>query len=399
MAQYHVLGRHLDGSEWRGDIRAEGTAELEAALLNRGIFIEDTVRSFDWWQKLLLQLLKRAEITRLTRQIGLLLESELPIIEVLALVRDQTGDRVVQDVLSDISGQVERGKPVAESFARYPALFDTLYISMLQAGESSGDLDRVFEQVADYREKREAVMGKVRSAMAYPLLVVTVAFVVVTALILYVVPVFASMYDNFGAELPALTQSVVGLSDNLRAYAGYWICGLAVLIGLGTTASLSDRARLWTHRLVFSIPSVGRLTRRVITARFCATMGSLLQSGVDIITAVGISSQTTGNMYVERRLRPVQDLLAQGKSFTESLASSAVLPKAVLRLTASGEKAGRLAHMLLRAAKYYERETEIQLSMLTSLMEPVIIIVLGGIIAFVLVAMYLPLFDLVGAVN
>jgi type IV pilus assembly protein PilC len=155
MPQYRYQGKHLDGRISEGEARAASLEELETALVNKGIFVEDVVRSFEWWQKITLRLFKWGEVTRVTRQIGILLKSEIPIIEVLELALEQTSDNTFKDVLSDISRQVEKGKSVADAFARYPVFFDTLYVNMLQAGESSGDLDDAFEQVADYREKYE----------------------------------------------------------------------------------------------------------------------------------------------------------------------------------------------------------------------------------------------------
>jgi len=293
---------------------------------------------------------------------------------------------------------VQSGRSLAESFRDYPILFDELYTSMIEAGESSGNLDFAFDSIATYREKHEAITRKVKSAMAYPLLVILVAIIVVFALVLYVVPVFSSMYENFDAELPALTQLVVQISNSLRGNMVYYVSGFVVLLAGLVGLSTTRKFQYMCHVLLMRMPFVGRITSKVVTARFARTMGSLLTSGVDILVALEIAAKTTGNRYVTSTVLPAGLQLVEGKSLTEALESTKVFPRAVLRLTASGEKTGQLGEMLTRAADYYDSETDAEITTITSLIEPIIIIMLGIFVAFILIAMYLPLFDLVRTV-
>lgn len=267
---------------------------------------------------------------------------------------------------------------------------------MVEAGELSGNLDFALDTVAAYREKREQITRKIKSALAYPALVVIVAVLVIFALVLYVVPIFSSMYENFGAELPTLTRNVVAVSGYLKENLIYLTGTLITLVVSSAVASRTMSVRKMMHTMLFRLPIVKTMAVKLVTVRFCRTMGSLLTAGVDIIASIQIASRTTGNLYADAQLGPIALSLTQGKSFTESLESCRLFPKAMLRLTASGEKTARLGEMLTRSADYYEAQTETELATLTALIEPIIIVLLGAFIAFILVAMYLPLFDLVG---
>lgn len=376
---------------------AASREELLAKLLQRGTFPEKVRPSFGRAQQLLLRLFRRAEITKLLRQLHLLIAGEIAVLEAVALVREHTGDASLQAVFDDVVNEVESGRSLADALRDYPALFDDLTTSMVEAGESSGQLAFAFDTIAGYREQYDTLMRKTRTALAYPALVVLVAGLVVIALTMYIVPVFASMYENFGAELPKLTQHVIAVSGFLRQTIWYWL-GLAVIAMplLGGMLMLT-RVRRWLDRLVLRLPVLGTFVTHLVTARFCRTMGSLLTAGVDILKALQIAGRTTGNVFVANRLQPAERKLLQGGSFSEAVEHVRIFPRAMRRLAASGEKTGRLGQMLLRAADYYQTQTESSMAMLTSLVEPLIILVLGVFIAFILVAMYLPLFDLIGA--
>ena len=398
MPRFHFAGKLIDGREVSGVTSADDRADLDLRLLNRGVLLETCSPCLGRIGQAVLRHFKRQEITRVTRQLGLLLQSGISVIEALGLVREHVKDKWLGSVFDGIVAQIESGKPVAEAFEQAPVVFDEMYVSALKAGESSGQLDTAFGRLADYREKRETVATKVRSALAYPMLVILVAVMVVLALITYVVPVFSSMYENFGAELPALTQHVVAVSAFLRSTLVYWALGIMLLAIALFFAGLCVSVRRGWHRTLVAMPLVCNLMQRIVAARFARTMGALLTSGVDIMVALKTAADSTGNLHVRERLQPSMHLLAQGQPFTDAIASAGVFPKALLRLTASGEKTGRLGEMLTRAAEYYESETDTQVTTLTSLIEPAIIIFLGFFVAFILVAMYLPLFDLVGAV-
>ncbi len=396
MPRFHYNGLLFDGSRIEGVASARNGSELEAKLIGRGIFVEQVKPSLGKAQQAYLCYLKRQEITRITRQIGILLKSEIPMLEVMRLVGDQLRDDRLRQVLERITTDIEGGRSVAAAFGEYPGIFDDLYVSMITAGESSGLLGDAFERVATYREKHEAVSRKIRSALAYPALVTLVSVVVVLVLVLHVVPVFASLYENFGAELPALTSKIVQVSTVLRETFWLWLMAMpvaiAVLVWLGLTAGV----RAAVDKTLLKLPVVRRLATKIVSARFCRTMGSLLTSGVDILCALRIASKTTGNRFAVKRLRAAEADLEQGKSFTEAISAAGIFPKPVLRLAESGERTGRLGDLLSRAADYYENETDSDMATITTLIEPVVIILLGGLVALILAGMYLPLFELAG---
>ncbi len=374
---------------------ASDRTDLEGRLIDQGIYLQAARPALSDWQQWLLRAFRSAELTRVTRQLHILLQSKVTVVEALDLVVDQIKDRSLRSVFEGVLAQVESGRSLAESFRDYPVLFDDLYSSMAEAGESSGQLDFAFDNIASYREKREATTRKIRTAMAYPLLVIVVAMLVVFALVLYVVPVFSSMYENFNAELPALTRLIVGLSNTMRTNLVYILLALAAIVSTGVWLSTTQGFQYRVHKLLVRTPLVSRLAIKIVTARFCRTMGTLLTSGVNILKALEIASKTTGNRYVSTSLEPANMQLVEGKTFTEAIGSTGLFPKAVLKLSASGEKTGQLGPMLTRAADYYDSETDSEITTITSLIEPIIIIFLGILVAFILIAMYLPLFELV----
>ena len=398
MPLYSYTGKFVDGTKSIGLIKASDKQHLEQLLIDKGIFLENSYLSVSRFTEIKLNLFNKSEITKLTRQINILLDSGISILETLDLAFDQTKDVNLKQILQDIINQVESGKSIALAFQKYPIIFDQMYISMIDAGELSGRIDVAFDRIASYREKSEETKKKITSALTYPILVIFVAIFVVFALILYVVPVFSSMYENFGAELPELTQYVVSFADTVKDNFWFGIMILIILIGGCGFMWFTQKFKYYLDKTFIKIPILRNLVIRILSARYCRTLGSLLTSGVDIIYAFQIAVKTTGNQFVIHELQQSEINLTQGKTLTEALEIAKVFPKAMLRMISSGEKTGRLGEMLLKSADYYEKESDSEIKTLTTLIEPLIIIVLGVFVAFILIAMYLPLFDLVGMI-
>ncbi len=394
MPRYKYSGKTLTGDQANGIMTARDVSELQMKLIDKGLFVVSYKLTYSIIQQQLIRTFQRAELTRLTRQIQMLLSNGVPLLESLELAGEQSRNRVIKDIIKNVAQSVESGQSLATAFGEYPVIFDELYISLIRAGELSGLLSTTFDQIALHLEKSEALTRKVRSAIAYPTLVVLVATLVMAAIVIYIVPVFSSMYENFGVELPSLTKSIIGVSVMIRGNLMWLTLALICIVASAAFAFRSKSVTLMRHRLLLRLPLLRNLSTRLISVRFCRTLGMLSKSGIDIITAVHIASKTTGNMYLGNLLAEAQFNLSQGRSFTDSISSFGVFPRTMLRLAASGEKTGRLAEMLLQAADYFEKETESEMNILTSLLEPVIIIVLGVFIAFILISMYLPLFDL-----
>jgi len=398
MPKYRYIGVGVDGQQTTGSVVAPTEFDAEIRVLNKGISVSRIQPDFETWTKLYLQYLRQADVTRIARQLGLLLKSEISVHEALTLAKDQTSDAAIKRILDTVIRQVESGKSVAESLRDFPFLFDPLFTGIVEAGEISGSLDQSFERIATFREKTETIKKKVVGAMAYPLLVMGVAILVIWGILYYVVPIFASMYAGMGAELPTMTKAIINVSDTLKNSIWYVISGGAVtVVALAYIASRRSM-RIALGRMFYASPVIGKILATLSSMRFSRTLGTLLTGGIDILRAIDIASKTTGFLYVERSLSSVQNNLARGQTLTDSLVECRVFPLPLLRLTAVGERTGRLGEMLTHAAEYYESEAETQLSTLTSLIEPLLIIVLGFFIAVILVAMYLPLFELVGSI-
>ena len=395
--RYRYSGKTLTGDTVSGIATAADLADLQERLTNRQIVIGDaqvTLSRFDQW---IIVTFKGEELTRMSRQLAILLRAHVSIIESLRLTLEQIRDGKLRQVLTNLIEQVESGKTLAKALGAFPYIFDSVYVSFVDAGESSGDLAFSFERIAEYRERFEAAAKKIRSALAYPLIVTLTAVLVVSVLIIFVVPVFSSMYETFGAELPTLTRHVLGISSFLRDHWMFSGITLGCVLALGLAGVTVPKVKFGIHKMLFQLPFFGELTRKIVTARFARTLGSLLSAGVNILQAVRIATRATGNHYVIQSLASLDERLASGQSLTDSLRSVGIFPGALLRLTSSGESTAQLGEMLLRAADYYESESNNAIATLTTLAEPLIIIVLGAAIAFLLLAMYMPLFDLVSA--
>jgi len=398
MPKYHYSGKLIDGRQVNGALRAINPDRLKGELLERGIFLESYGIARNRLLQLVIGRLKSRDITRITRQLAALVGSGITFIEALQSVREQLSDRTIAPVLDDLISSIESGKSIAASFGNFPLLFDSLYVSLLDAGEISGTLDVSLNRIAMYRERAEDVAKKIRNAMAYPLLVLAATVAVVFILVLYIIPVFASMYENFGSELPALTRNVVGASRFVQENIFLVLLVLAVLIILGCVAVLNDRARYIADALKLRVPILSQLTKKIINARFAGVLGTLLQSGVTMLRAVEVAVNSSGNRHVKDTLKGMGARLSSGKSFTETLSEYRLFLKTLIRMSSAGEKTGTLGEMLSKAADFFEHEIDHDLSVLTTLFEPVIIIFIGAFIAFILIAMYLPLFELMNAI-
>lgn len=398
MPKYSYAGTSIDGNAVEGVLKADSLSDLQIKLVNKGVIATQTRPAYSTVQQLIIKHLRASDITRTTRQLAILLKSKVSLVESLTLASEQIKDKMLRAVYDDIIQQVEAGKSLEKSYANYPQIFDELYASMIEAGELSGNLEFAFGKIADYREKSESLAKKVKSALAYPLVVVAVAVLVVMALVLYVIPVFSSMYENFGAELPALTQNVVSTSNFLRNTIWYWLSGALLLAVVSIILANSLRVNFIFQRIMLKIPYFGQLIIKIATARFSRTMGSLLTAGVDIIYALEVSAKSMTNSYSSSLLQLAGTKLMEGKSLTSVLEDTKFFPRTLLRMVASGEKTGQLGDMLTNAADFFEQETDAEITTLTTLIEPVVIIILGTFIAFILVAMYLPLFELVGTI-
>ena len=334
------------------------------------------------------------ELTLFTRQLATLARSGLPLDEALAAVAQQTDRKNVKRVTLGVRSGVTEGRTLAQALAEFPSVFPPMFRATIEAGESSGKLDGVLERLADYVEKRQALQSKIMLAAIYPAVMVVVAMSVVTLLLTYVVPKVVAVFADLNATLPIMTRGLIAISDFLREY------GLGILIALiaggfaFANAMRSDVFRRRVHRQILRLPLVGTLTRGANTGRFMRTLGILFGSGVPILDAMRIGSQVVTNMPMRDAIDAATLSVREGTPVNKALAASNLFPPITVHLIASGESSGRLDEMLDRAAEQQEREVETLVAAMMGLLEPLLIVTMGGIVFCIVMAILLPIFDL-----
>lgn len=336
------------------------------------------------------------DLVTFVRQFATMIDAGLPLVQCLEILSTQTPNQSFAKILKDIKQNVEQGASFSESLKRHPAVFDDLFTNLVAAGEAGGILDSILTRLAVYIEKRMKLIRQVRGAMTYPAIVVVVAAGVMTVLMVFVIPAFENMFKDFGskAELPKLTRIVVSISKNFVGNIPF------IVIGLGLTAALlrytyrTPKGKKFFHRVMLSIPVIGGVLQKIAVARFTRTLGTLLQSGVPILDALDICAKSSGNVIIEEAVQHVRSKVAEGKNMAEPLMEKPVFPSMVIQMIAVGEQTGALDQMLNKIADFYEEETDVAVAALTSMLEPIMMVVIGGMVGTVLIAMYLPIFSL-----
>ncbi|GIG29134.1 type II secretion system F family protein [Cellulomonas marina] len=339
------------------------------------------------------------DVAVLSRQLATMISAGLSLLRALSILAEQTESRPLAKVVAQVRADVEAGVALSTALGRRPAVFPPLMVNMVRAGEVGGFLDRSLQSVAATFERDLTLRAKVRSAMTYPAVVLAIAVLAVVGMLLFIVPVFAGIFSSLGGELPVVTQALVGLSGVVKVGAAPG----AVVAGLGAAwyhRHRHDRAvRDRVEPLVLRVPVFGLLTRKIAIARFCRNLGVMLASGVPLLQALEIVGETSGNVVVERAARAVQDSVRSGRTLAGPLSQHRVFPPMVVQMIAVGEDTGALDTMLEKVADFYDAEVETTTEQLTSLIEPIMIVVMGGLIGGMIVALYMPIFgvfDLVG---
>lgn len=333
------------------------------------------------------------------RQLSVMFNAGLPITQALAILGTQQKDKYFQSVLIEIRRDVEGGANLSNAMKKHPRVFNELYTSMVQAGEASGNLDTILLRLSQYIENITKLVGKVKAAMAYPIAVLLIAFALTGVILWKVVPVFADMFSQMGAELPLPTQIVIGASDFLSANFLFIAIGLVVLVFVFRSYYRTFKGRRVIDRIKLRIWFIGELLIKVSVARVTRTLATLLTSGVEIIESMTITAKTSGNAIIEDAVLKSRSLVQEGKPLWESWEETKQFPYMVTQMVSVGEQTGSLSTMLGKIADFYDEEVDQAVSALISLMEPIMILFLGGLVGGVIVAMYLPLFDIIGKVG
>lgn len=351
------------------------------------------------WRSLLQRRVPARALADATRSLAVMVAARLPLVDALRTAARQTDHDRLRATLSDVARRVERGQPLAKSLERHPEVFGPLFGQLVREGEAAGALDAVLLRLADHLEKAEALRRKVRMAMAYPAIVLGVALATVTFLLTVIVPTFADMFADFGAELPLPTRIVLGVTDALQAYG--WIA-LLVIVGLALlarTARRDPRVRRALERIRLRLPVLGPLYAKGLTARVCRTLGTLVESGVALDEALRVTATASESLLAREATAEMRRRVVRGTSLAAPMARASFFPPMVVQMVSVGEETARLSEMLLHVAGHYEAEVDAAVDALASVIEPLLVVVLGIIVGAILVAIYLPMFELTNVIQ
>jgi type IV pilus assembly protein PilC len=398
MAVFTWEGRTRQGTVKKGVIEAANEATVMAQLRAQMIVpVSVKAKSKDLLEgfSLFKGGVKIRELVVFTRQFATMIDAGLPLVQCLDILAEQQPNKTFQRVLRETKADVEQGSTFADGLAKHPRVFDELYTNLITAGEIGGILDTILNRLATYLEKADSLRRKVKSAMVYPITVLVVAIGVLALLLVKVIPVFERMFQDFGGALPGPTQMVVDVSHFLQAYIVYMLIGLtAAIVGFFQGRRRVPSFRYRTDALALKLPVFGTLLRKVAVARFSRTLGTMISSGVPILDALDICARTAGNKVIEAALQRTRAAISEGRTIAEPLEASGVFPGMVVQMIAVGEQTGAMDAMLSKIADFYDDEVDTAVEALTSLLEPLMMVFLGGAIGAILIAMYLPIFKL-----
>jgi len=341
--------------------------------------------------------IKMRDIVIFTRQFSTMINAGLPLVQALDILASQSENPALKEVTRQVMFDVESGNTVADALRKHPKAFSDLYVNMVAAGEAGGILDTILMRLAVFMEKNDALVRKVKGAMIYPGVIISVAAIAITVLLVFVIPTFENMFNSAGIELPLPTRIVIGLSRGLKSY---WYVLIAAAIGIFVSVKryyATPGGKLNIDRLMLKMPVLGDVLRKSAVSRFTRTLGTLISSGVSILDGLEITAKTSGNRVIQDAIMESRASIAGGETIAAPLKKSAVFPPMVISMIAVGEQTGGLDEMLTKIADFYDEEVDAAVSGLLALMEPVMIVFLGVVVGGMVVAMYLPIFDMVNA--
>lgn len=329
-----------------------------------------------------------------TRQLSTMIDAGLPLVQCLQILGKQQANPTFKKCLLALQNDVESGNTLADGMRKHPKIFDNLYANMIEAGEVGGILDTILSRLAAFKEKAMALQKKIKGAMTYPAICLGISLVILVVILVFVVPVFKEMFEGFGSTLPMPTQIVVNLSDGVQSYFLYIVMAIAALVFIIKKIYATETGHIKMDAMLLKAPVVGDLIRKVAVAKFCRTMETMLQSGVPILDALQVVGRTAGNKVVEIAVFRVKDAIAEGRAIAEPLEETGVFPNMVVQMINVGEQVGALDTMLEKIADFYDEEVDQAVDNLTAMIEPFMMVFLGGMIGGLVVAMYLPIFKI-----
>jgi type IV pilus assembly protein PilC len=390
-------GKDKKGKVLKGEMRAAGEAVVNATLRRQGITVTKVKKQSAFASK---GKITDKDITLFTRQLATMMKAGVPLLQAFDIVGKGHNNPAVAKLLGDIKADVETGSSLSTSFRKYPLYFDALFCNLVGAGEQAGILDTLLDRLATYKEKIQAIKGKIKSALTYPIAILVVAFVITAVIMIFVIPAFKELFSSFGADLPYPTLVVMAISDFFVTW--WWAIFGAIGGGLWFffyTWKRSEKMQSTMDRLMLKLPIFGEIIRKATIARFSRTLSTMFAAGVPLVEALDSVAGAAGNRVYHDATKRIQSEISTGTSLTVAMQNAQVFPNMVLQMTAIGEESGALDSMLSKVADFYEAEVDDSVDAMASLMEPVIMVVLGTLIGGLVVAMYLPIFKMGAAVG
>ncbi|OLD42094.1 MAG: pilus assembly protein PilC [Nitrospirae bacterium 13_1_40CM_2_62_10] len=406
MATFTYVGKTKQGAVRKGDLTAK-TREEAAEQLRRQNVIVSSLLEVKAPEGILQRLslgggVGDKEVAVFTRQFATMINAGLPLVQCLEILSTQTENKIFAKAIAEIKFDVEAGSTFADALKKHPKIFDELYVNLVHAGEVGGLLDTILGRLAKHIEKAMKLKSQIKSAMVYPSAIMGVAVIVITVLMIFVIPIFARMFlEMSGGKvgLPFATQMVIDVSNFMKSNILFLIMGAAALVYAIKRYYATPKGRLVMDRMFLKLPVMGDLIRKAAVAKFTRTLGTLITSGVPILEGLTITSKTAGNKVVEGAILMARQSISEGKTVAEPLAKSGVFPSMVTHMISVGEATGALDAMLGKIADFYDEEVDASVAALTALLEPMMMVFLGTIIGFIVIAMYLPIFKMAAAIE
>ncbi|MGB7816401.1 MAG: type II secretion system F family protein [Methylotenera sp.] len=385
-------GKDKKGKVIKGEMRAAGESFVSATLRRQGITVTKVKKQSAFASK---GKITDKDITLFTRQLATMMKAGVPLLQAFDIVGKGHNNPAVAKLLGDIKADVETGSSLSTSFRKYPLYFDNLFCNLVGAGEQAGILDTLLDRLATYKEKIQAIKGKIKSALFYPISIIVVAFIITAVIMIFVIPAFKELFSSFGADLPGPTLVVMAISDIFVEW--WWAIFGSIGFGLWFffyTWKRSEKMQATMDRLMLKLPIFGEIIRKATIARFARTLSTMFAAGVPLVEALDSVAGAAGNRVYYDATKRIQSEISTGTSLTVAMQNAQVFPNMVLQMTAIGEESGALDSMLSKVADFFEAEVDDAVEAMSSLMEPIIMVVLGVLIGGLVIAMYLPIFKM-----
>ncbi|MDP7616762.1 MAG: type II secretion system F family protein [Arenicellales bacterium] len=389
-------GINAQGQPTQGELEASNAQRARAALRQQGVRVKRLRKKS---KPLIPKRIKPKDISIATRQLATMLGAGIPIASSYAAIAKGSDHEKIQEVFKEIQTEVEAGNNLSLALNRYPRLFDDLYTNLVAVGERSGNLDNLMEKIASYMENHEEIKAKIKGAMFYPAAVIAVAFIVTTLLLLFVIPQFEDLFSSFGASLPALTAALIAIS---RGFRDHFLSIFGAIIGsivfIVFTYRRSEKMQRGVDRLSLRMPIFGEILRKAAVSRYARTLATMFGSGVPLVESLNSVAGATGNSLYSDACSNIREAVSTGRSLSASMADTGLFPAMVIQMTTTGEESGAIEDMLNKVADFYEREVREAVDNMSKLIEPLLMVVLGGIVGTLVIGMYLPIFKMASVV-